>query len=131
MLKLKLNDIQGNFGCITKYENIAIGSSSYYVSYLYPTFKNGDSIYLDDYSFEELSQYSKIYLSGFKYKNKEQVENLLLDLKNGITIELTFDNDLEAYRGYAKEINIKLGIWTIKTLYQIFNKEYGEMEFIL
>lgn len=63
-----------------------------------------------------------------KVKNKE---NLLLNLKNGITIELTFDNDLEAYRGYAKEINVKLGIWTIKTLYQIFNKEYGEMEFIL
>ena len=82
LLKLKLSDIQGNFGCITKYENIAIGSSSYYISYLYPTFKNGDSVYLDDYSFDELAQYSKIYLSGFKYKNKEQVENLLIDLSN-------------------------------------------------
>lgn len=62
-----------------------------------------------------------------KIKNKE---NLLLDLKNGITIELTFDKEIEAYRGYAKELDTKIGIWTIKTLYEI-EKEYKEMEFIL
>lgn len=62
-----------------------------------------------------------------KIKNKE---NLKIDLKNGITIELTFDEKLEAYRGYSKELDTKIGIWTIKTIYQIINNDFKGVEII-
>ena len=55
-----------------------------------------------------------------KLKNKE---NLTIDLQNEITIDLTFDDELNAYKGYSKEINTYVGIWTIKTLFRIINNE--------
>ena len=82
LLKYKLDNEISTFGTITNYEHIAIGEGAYYISYLYPTFKLGDSSVIDEYSMEELSKYKKIYLSGFSYKNKEKAEKMLMDLSN-------------------------------------------------
>ena len=62
-----------------------------------------------------------------KLKNKEKLN---LDLLNGIFLELTFDNEIDAYRGYSKELNSKIGIWTIKTLYRIINNELKGVKII-
>ena len=57
---------------------------------------------------------------------KEKLENIInnkknlkLDLENGVILDLTYDNEIDAYRGYLKELNLEIGIWKIKTLYQI------------
>lgn len=56
-------------------------------------------------------------------KNKK---SLKLDLQNGIILNLTYDNSIEAYRGYAPDIDLAIGIWQIETLYAIeTEKDWG------
>lgn len=57
---------------------------------------------------------------------KEKLENIInnkknlkLDLENGVILDLTYENEIDAYRGYSKELDLEIGIWKIKTLYKI------------
>lgn len=87
MYLLKLDMDIGTFGTNFEYENLAIGSSSIYISYLYPTFEEGYSDNINDYTYEELSQYKNIYLSNFSYSNQDYLEDLLMRLSNnGVNI---------------------------------------------
>ena len=67
----------GTFGTISSYNNIAIGSTSDYISFIYPDFKKGKSININDYSYEELKNYKRIYLSGFTYSNRNEAEKMI------------------------------------------------------
>ena len=51
-----------------------------------------------------------------RLKNKQ---DLVLDFQNGILLNLTFDKDIDAYRGHLEDIDI--GIWNIKTIYEMIN----------
>lgn len=51
-----------------------------------------------------------------KIKNNEPLK---IDLKNGVILDLEFDNKIDAYRGYWKEEDMGVGIWTKKTLTEI------------
>lgn len=86
-----LTDVTGNFGVVSTYRNLAIGSSSIYISYMYPGFKQGNSNNLSDYSFEELSQYKKIYLSNFTYDNEEETYDLIKKLSDA-GVEIYIDS---------------------------------------
>lgn len=77
---LKETVVNGNYGVVTKYENLAIGASAYYIAYIYPSFGYGASNCIEDYTIEELGQYRKLYLSGFTYRDKEKAENMLKEL---------------------------------------------------
>ena len=66
-------------------DNLAIGSSALYVSYMYPSFVAGASEDLDDYSLDDLKQYKKIYLSGFTYSDQQKFEELLTSLADAGT----------------------------------------------
>ncbi len=93
LLKYNLPEGIRTFGTITKYENIAIGDSAHYITYLYPSFGMGESIVLDDYEYDELIKYKKIYLSNFTYNNKEKVEKILTELSNnGVDIYIDMNN---------------------------------------
>lgn len=72
--------VDGSYGVITQYENMAIGADAAYVAYIYPSFAYGRSDCLDDYTLEELEQYHKLFLAGFTYREKETVENMLKEL---------------------------------------------------
>jgi hypothetical protein len=61
-----------------------------------------------------------------KIKNKNQLK---IDLLNGIVLELNYDNEINAYRGYWKEENLNVGIWKIETLIKIATKEIDNVEF--
>ena len=92
LFKLETN-IDGYYGTISEYSNIAIGESSYYIQYLYPDFASGDSYYLDDYTFDELSQYERIFISGFKYHDKAKAELLVRQLaKNNTKVIIDMNN---------------------------------------
>lgn len=54
-----------------------------------------------------------------KLKNKEE---LSIKLDEETKVQLTFDEEINAYRGYIKELDMKIGIWEIKTLYEMIKK---------
>ncbi len=78
-------DVEGSFGVITEYDNIAIGNVARYIATIYPTFKEGDSYNINDYTVEELSNYEIIYLSDFTYDDKKDAEKLLEEVSNSGT----------------------------------------------
>ncbi len=80
VIVFKETAVESSYGVITHYENLAIGESAYYISYIYPSFGYGPSACIDDYTIEELSRYHKLYLSGFTYREKEKAENMLKEL---------------------------------------------------
>lgn len=80
VIVFKETAVESAYGVITNYENLAIGESAYYISYIYPSFGSGASDCIDDYTIEELSKYHKLYLSGFTYRDKEKAENMLKEL---------------------------------------------------
>jgi uncharacterized membrane protein len=93
LLKLQLPEGVSTFGTVTKYDNLAIGDSAHYITYLYPNFELGESNVLDDYSYEDLLQYQKIYLSNFSYIDKEYTEEMLTKLSNeGVDVYIDTNN---------------------------------------
>ena len=75
------------FGIITKYTNIAIGTSASCIAMIFPSFEEGSKNNINDYTYEELRKYHTIYLSGFTYDDKSAAEDLLYKLaKNGVQI---------------------------------------------
>ncbi|MFT3951451.1 MAG: 6-pyruvoyl-tetrahydropterin synthase-related protein [Oscillospiraceae bacterium] len=67
----------GNFGVVTKYSGLAVGTSAALVPEILPYYRAGDRLKIDAYTAEELEQYEKIYLSGFFYDNKSRAEELI------------------------------------------------------
>ena len=65
------------FGTLTEYRGLAIGSYSHPIAINYPEFAVGTSVYVDDYTLEELTAYHTVFLSGFRYHNREAAETLL------------------------------------------------------
>jgi hypothetical protein len=62
-----------------------------------------------------------------KIKNKEPLK---LDLLNEVVLELTYDADINAYRGYWREEDIKIGIFEKETLIKIATNEYDNVKII-
>lgn len=69
--------LDGQFGSITSYESMAIGTNAECICYIYPQFGYADRVNINDFSFEELKDYKNLYLSGFEYDNKKEAESLL------------------------------------------------------
>lgn len=89
-LLFDLTGVEGSFGVNVTSDNLAIGTSALYVSYLYPSFVAGDSNDLSDYSYDELKGYKKIYLSGFTYEDQDAFEELLQKL-NAANVDVYID----------------------------------------
>ena len=82
VIVFKETAVEGPYGVITSYENLAIGENAHYISYIYPSFGYGASACVDDYTIDDLSKYHKVYLSGFTYREKEKAENMLKELSS-------------------------------------------------
>ena len=52
-------------------------------------------------------------------KNLKTAKKIKIDLENGIILDLKWRDDIKAYQGYSPEIDVEVGIWKPKTLYQI------------
>ena len=70
------------------------------------------------------------YIKNLK-KRLENKQPLKIDLKNGVILDLTFDNEIQAYRGYWKEEDMYIGIWTTKTFSMILNGEIKDVKILL
>lgn len=76
-----------NFGVITKYSGLAIGSTAELVPGILPSFHPGDKLNIDDYTVEELSSYEMLYLSGFFYKDKDTAEEIVREAaRSGVQV---------------------------------------------
>lgn len=86
-------DVNGNWGTISTYEAIGIGSGASGISLRFPAVEETDSYNLDDYTFEQLSQYKEIFLDGFTYNDKEAAEELIIRLSEaGVKIIISADS---------------------------------------
>lgn len=81
-----------NFGLVSRYQAIGIGTSSSAVELFYPVMEEGDSDNLSDYTFEELKDYELIYLDHFHYDDLSSAEQLVKDLADaGVRIVINGD----------------------------------------
>lgn len=86
-------DVNGNWGTISTYEAIGIGSGASGISLRFPAVEETDSYNLDDYTFEQLSQYKEIFLDGFTYNDKEAAEELIIRLSEaGVRVIISADS---------------------------------------
>lgn len=86
-------DVNGNWGTISTYEAIGIGSGASGISLRFPAVEETYSYNLDDYTFEQLSQYKEIFLDGFTYNDKEAAEELIIRLSEaGVKIIISADS---------------------------------------
>lgn len=85
-------DTYDNWGTISKYEVIGIGSGTPLISQSFPAVEETDSDNLNDYSYEQLSQYKQVILDGFTYDDKTAAEELVLRLSEaGVKVVIYAD----------------------------------------
>ena len=85
-------DIDGNWGTVTEYPAIGIGSATDQLSRQFPAVEETESDNLNDYTFEDLCNYKLIYLAGFTYDDKAAAEELILKLsESGVRIVIAAD----------------------------------------
>ncbi len=78
-------DIQGNWGTVSKYRAIGIGTAAAAISRQFPIVEETERRNLNDFSFEELQSYDVVYLAGFTYDDKLAAEELLIKLSESGT----------------------------------------------
>lgn len=61
-------------------------------------------------------------------KNKQPFK---IDLKNGVILDLIYDDEIKNYRGWMTEENICIGIWDIEFLTNCILEDYKEFQIIL
>lgn len=49
-------------------------------------------------------------------------KELIVDLGDNIKINLNWDNEISNYRGYVKELDMEIGIWTIEGLVKMLTE---------
>lgn len=85
-------DTPEDFGVVSKYSAIGIGTSASLISMAFPVVEETSSTNLNDYTYEQLSQYQTVYLSGFTYDRKREAEELILKLaENGTRVVILAD----------------------------------------
>ena len=93
-----LDAANGNFGVVSKYDNIAIGTGASDIARMIPSAEEATNDYLDDFSFEELSSYKNVFLNGFKYHDVETAENLVTKLSEAGTRVIIFADGIPVDR---------------------------------
>ncbi len=109
-------DTPENFGVVTKYRMIGIGTSAPALSLVFPSMEESLSHNLNDYTFEELAEYDIVYLDRFTYDNKKEAEELVLKLSlAGVKVIICADGMPENERLKLPEF---LGVSTNQILFE-------------
>ena len=121
--RLYHTDVDGQFGVLSDFSAIGIGSGAGMVSLDFPTVEERESTNINDYTYEELSKYKTIYLNGFTYEDKKAAEELLITLaENGVRVVILADGIPEDEASKAREF---LGVTAHDV---IFSNGYPELE---
>ncbi len=85
-------DLGKNWGIVSEYPAIGIGTTAIETSFWYPAMEETDDTNLNHYTFEQLKKYDTILLSGFTYDDQESAEDLILRLsESGVRILIAAD----------------------------------------
>ncbi len=80
------------WGTITKYRAIGIGSAAPAISRQFPAMEEVAGTNLNDFTFDELKNYEVVYLDGFTYDDKAAAEQLVEELaKAGVRVVIAAD----------------------------------------
>lgn len=116
-------DTYDNWGTISKYEVIGIGSGTSLISQSFPAVEETDSDNLNDYSYEQLSQYKQVILDGFTYDDKTAAEELVLRLSEaGVKVVIYADGIPQEKKTQSQEF---LGV-TCSDI--VFKNGYPDMD---
>ncbi len=90
--RLYHHEMDGNWGTVSKYPAVGIGSATAQVSRQFPVVEEMESDNLNDYKFEDLCDYQLIFLAGFTYDDKPSAEALITKLSEaGVRIVIAAD----------------------------------------
>ena len=116
-------DTYDNWGTVSSYDVIGIGSGTPLIAQSFPAVEETDSDNLNDYTYEQLSGYKEVILSGFTYDDKEAAENLVLRLsENGVRVVIYADGMPLDKKTQSQEF---LGV-TCNDI--VFNNGYPDMD---
>lgn len=123
-------NIEGNWGTVTKYPAIGIGTNASFISLAFPAVKETSSTNLNDYTYEELSQYELIYLAGFTYDDRESAENLILRLsESGVRVVILADGIPEDRVTHARDfLGIICNDITFSNGYPLLDTKIGVLD---
>ena len=85
-------DTYDNWGTVSSYEAIGIGSGTPLISQSFPAVEETDSDNLNDYTYEQLSKYKEVILADFTYDDKDAAESLIVKLsESGVNVVIYAD----------------------------------------
>ncbi len=90
--RLYQHEMDGNWGTVSQYPAVGIGSATAQISRQFPVVQEMESDNLNDYEFEDLCDYKLIFLAGFTYDDKPSAEALITKLSEaGVRIVIAAD----------------------------------------
>lgn len=123
-------DIEGNWGTVTTYPAIGIGTGAPLISLCFPAVEEVSSTNLNDFTFEELSQYELIYLAGFTYDDRKSAEELILRLsESGVRIIILADGIPEDRESHTRDfLGIICNSITFSNGYPLLDTKVGVLD---
>ncbi len=118
------------FGVISKYSAIAIGSAATSFVVDYPGMEIGKSHNINDFTFGELKDYKLIYLDGFTYYDKSSAEDMLIELsKQGVKIVISAAGiPVDKYMGVQSFLGVVCQSINFSNGYPIMSTVDGEID---
>ncbi len=116
-------DTYDNWGTVSSYEAIGIGSGTPLISQSFPAVEETDSDNLNDYTYEQLSKYKEVILAGFTYDDKDAAESLIVKLsESGVKVVIYADGIPQNKKTQSQEF---LGV-TCSDI--VFNNGFPDMD---
>ena len=116
-------DTYDNWGTVSSYEAIGIGSGTPLISQSFPAVEETDSDNLNDYTYERLSKYKEVILAGFTYDDKDAAESLIVKLsESGVKVVIYADGIPQNKKTQSQEF---LGV-TCSDI--VFNNGFPDMD---
>ena len=122
-------DTANNWGTLSKYKAIGIGSGAVNISLQFPAVEETDSYNLNDYTFEQLSEYDEVFLDGFTYNDKESAQNLVLRLSEaGVKVIIYADGMPQDKTNHSQSfLGVTCNAVTFKNGYPEMNTRIGKV----
>lgn len=99
-------DTYDNWGTVSSYEAIGIGSGTPLISQSFPAVEETDSDNLNDYTYERLSKYKEVILAGFTYDDKDAAESLIVKLsESGVKVVIYADGIPQNKKTQSEVVN--------------------------
>ena len=117
-------DIESTYGVVNNYKNLAIGKGSEAITYLFPSFKIGQSENLLDYTTEEIIKYDKLFIASIPLEDIELIEKKIIEILKVKDMDIYIDMSSFPVDTYNKKytlFNVFREKLQLKTQYKELN----------